>query len=932
MSNTINPVKLRQIEKGDELKDIGLKAFDSEVVHKKGDETIEDDKKFLKNPTSEADATSDKGLVRKGQMDVELGNKANDNQVVKIIGVQDIDDEKTFLKAPKSAVAASTDQELVRKKEHDAQLSDKVDTSSGKSLMLDSDKDKLDSIQEGAEKNKVDSVNTKTGAVVLGADDIEEGSDRKWASETSADVTANNTSADSDKLGGKLPAYYAKDSEVVKSSQRGVPGGHPGLNSQNKIAPEHLPETSTSVVTGALISSTKFENKEGVEVTPEDDTIYIDSTSGLQYVWNGTEYQDISGTDLQIGVTSTTAGRGDHAKEAYDHSKKTSGNPHNVSKSDLSLDNVTNDAQLKKASNLSDLPSKSAARTNLGLGSAAVENKSFFAKPADIKNGKLTIKQDGEADKTFSANQDGNETVTIKNTTYDPATQGEDGLLSKEDKEKLDNSEFGGQKNVQPDFLELDSTSDAYIKAKQGLTTIEDEFTYNTGDSLIFNTDFEAHGSIEVFRNGQKLIKQQFDERHNGIEFLGELDIGENITLRYDVETDWNAVHGFEFDRTIAAPEVQSIGNSSLNASLPIQSQMKRCLINDDGSLNYFLDDDDSTKKEDLDLAVLDGTDGQVMVRVPRHFVLDNTVGNFRRRLYSTKPFLGAQEVPEYYISAYKAALDRANNKLSSVVNDSVDFRGGGNQSAWDSDNQFKTQLGKAVTSKSRIDFRNYAKNRGADWYDMDYFARESVAWLITHEFGTRNHQADVSEGATTTESSDWAEFNDRHPLFVCGITNNLGNKTGEKVVTLQDYPSIGQTEEIKVFSYRGIENFWGDIWEWTNGVNVLDNKYYSNPPTRKKTNNTDVGGLKLIGDKPLSSSYIKEMHEGSILPSTTGASSSTHYTDQIYASDAAGLRGLLFGGTASDGSPAGSFCVNAHIAPASARSYIGSRLCFFSR
>ena len=43
----------------------------------------------------------------------------------------------------------------------------------------------------------------------------------------------------------------------------------------------------------------------------------------------------------------STAYRGDRGKAAYEHSQLTSGNPHNVSKSDVGLGNVTNDKQMK---------------------------------------------------------------------------------------------------------------------------------------------------------------------------------------------------------------------------------------------------------------------------------------------------------------------------------------------------------------------------------------------------------------------------------------------------------------------------------------------------------------------------------------------------------------------------------------------------------
>ena len=61
-----------------------------------------------------------------------------------------------------------------------------------------------------------------------------------------------------------------------------------------------------------------------------------------------------------------------------------------VSASDVGLGSVTNNAQLKIASNLSDLASASTARTNLGLGTLATQNGTFSGTSSGTNTGDQT--------------------------------------------------------------------------------------------------------------------------------------------------------------------------------------------------------------------------------------------------------------------------------------------------------------------------------------------------------------------------------------------------------------------------------------------------------------------------------------------------------------------------------------------------------------
>lgn len=85
------------------------------------------------------------------------------------------------------------------------------------------------------------------------------------------------------------------------------------------------------------------------KITPESGKIYVDIPSNKTYRYGGSSsgYAEIS-ESLALGETSSTAYRGDRGKIAYDHSQLTSGNPHNVTKSDVGLGNVDNTADADK--------------------------------------------------------------------------------------------------------------------------------------------------------------------------------------------------------------------------------------------------------------------------------------------------------------------------------------------------------------------------------------------------------------------------------------------------------------------------------------------------------------------------------------------------------------------------------------------------------
>lgn len=128
----------------------------------------------------------------------------------------------------------------------------------------------------------------------------------------------------------------------VKRSEMGVANGVATLDSTGKIPTSQIPGSYDDVRNGYYYNGEFYTDAEHTnQMSHVDDILYVDIPTNKPYRWTGTAYV-VTGSDLALGETSSTAYRGDRGKAAYDHSQLTSGNPHNVTKSDVGLGNVVN--------------------------------------------------------------------------------------------------------------------------------------------------------------------------------------------------------------------------------------------------------------------------------------------------------------------------------------------------------------------------------------------------------------------------------------------------------------------------------------------------------------------------------------------------------------------------------------------------------------
>lgn len=144
---------------------------------------------------------------------------------------------------------------------------------------------------------------------------------------------------------------------------------------------------------------------------------------------------------------------------------------------------------------------------------------------------------------------------------------------------------------------------------------------------------------------------------------------------------------------------------------------------------------------------------------------------------------------------------------------------------------------------------------------------------------------------------------------------------------------------------YRGLENPFGHIWSWLDGINIqvspdaddgsgrLSRVYVSDNP--EHFNDTNYSGYRHIGNTVRKSGYVKEIifgEGGEIMPlSVDGASSSTYFCDYADARiiDTLTLCGVLAGGRADFDKQCGFLLLNFANNPSILPNTEGTRLCF---
>lgn len=363
---------------------------------------------------------------------------------------------------------------------------------------------------------------------------------------------------------------------------------------------------------------------------------------------------------------------------------------------------------------------------------------------------------------------------------------------------------------------------------------------------------------------------------------------------------------------------------------------MKRCVLNADGSVNYYLSPTDSTKKADGTPANLDGSDGNVMVEIPKFYFKHSLTGNVNSWKIRTTPFAeyvlhpafikAGVEVPYRYLGAYDACywdatdstyksglnlddmtanLDLANDKLASVSGVYP------------------------LVGVTRAECRSLAANNGAGWHQLDFALWSAIQMLYLTEYADFNTQAELGAGNTGASYLVSSSSQTDSPHSVAGKSNALGNASTDATSG-----ASSATRDTAYMSYRGIENWYGNCWAWADGINVnvsaTGNVHVTNDYT-DFADGTATGHTLLSSAFPTATGYIQNiLNTGAYFLSSdnTGGSSTTYLTDQHFAS-ASASRVVRVGGSAAYGAIAGGFCLASSDGAGSAHRFVGARLAY---
>lgn len=358
----------------------------------------------------------------------------------------------------------------------------------------------------------------------------------------------------------------------------------------------------------------------------------------------------------------------------------------------------------------------------------------------------------------------------------------------------------------------------------------------------------------------------------------------------------------------------------------------KRCNVSDGGTINAYYGDEGYTE---------DGSNGQVMVYQPKFYYLvcpleyDRQETGYGYHLRKANYYIS--ETQRAGFKLHPAFYDKNGNEVDYILMSAYEgciydtsasaYLKNDEQVMDASKDKFSSIAGARPASGvsqnlTRPNIEQLAKNRGEGWHLLGIKTASMEQLLMIVEMGMMNLQTAIGQGVVNLP---WTTGSDTTSSYAgaTGSTASLGNGTGRatKTTTYEggkatDYTVDGKTS----ICYRGVENFWGNIWKFAYGINFyceVGKPFLGyvckdfNYAESKKTDNYENIGFAL----PSENGYVSAMgystkYDWLFLPSEVKGNSSLPVGDYYYQNNTwDGYRIARLGGAWSSGSGAGGFC-----------------------
>lgn len=212
-------------------------------------------------------------------------------------------------------------------------------------------------------------------------------------------------------------------------------------------------------------------------------------------------------------------------------------------------------------------------------------------------------------------------------------------------------------------------------------------------------------------------------------------------------------------------------------------------------------------------------------------------------------------------------------------------------------------------TRQTRYTYRTRARNMASGFQLYDFAAWCAVGLLYLVEFADWDSQKKMGQGI---------------------VNDTAAHKTGETDAMVYHTGRANSGDNAAV-QYRGIENPWGNVWEWIDGINSSNDRPYICINPEQYADDT-TANYTLSGVTLPASGYIKGLGFSStfpwaFLPDANGGSNTTYIPDGVLSSSS--WRVLRIGGDYVRGSEAGLFCLYANNYSSGVGANIGARLQF---